>query len=61
MLNGYAGTILRIDLTNEKIEKQPLPAELAENFIGGRGFVAKTLFDELPAGRTLCSDCLLER
>jgi len=50
MLNGYAGTILRIDLTNEKIEKQPLPAELAENFIGGRGFVAKTLFDELPAG-----------
>ena len=49
MLNGYAGTVLRIDLTDEIIDKQPLPAELAENFIGGRGFVAKTLFDELPA------------
>lgn len=48
MLNGYAGTILRVDLTDEKIEKQLLPAELADNFIGGRGFVAKTLFDELP-------------
>jgi aldehyde:ferredoxin oxidoreductase len=50
MLKGYAGTILRIDLTDEKIDKQSLPAELAENFIGGRGFVAKTLFDKLPAG-----------
>ena len=48
MLNGYAGRVLRIDLTDEKIEKQPLPAKLAESFIGGTGFVAKTLFDELP-------------
>ncbi|MEJ2096198.1 MAG: aldehyde ferredoxin oxidoreductase family protein [Deltaproteobacteria bacterium] len=48
MLKGYAGRILRVDLTNEKIEKQPLPAKMAKNFIGGRGFVAKTLFDELP-------------
>ena len=48
MLNGYAGKILRVDLTHEKIEKESLPAEMAENFIGGRGFVAKTLFDELP-------------
>lgn len=48
MLNGYAGTILRIDLTQEKITKDPLLPEMAERFIGGRGFVAKTLFDELP-------------
>ncbi len=48
MLNGYAGTILRVDLSEEKIEKQPLPIKMAEEFIGGRGFVAKTLFDELP-------------
>ncbi|MDJ0784101.1 MAG: aldehyde ferredoxin oxidoreductase family protein [Desulfosarcinaceae bacterium] len=48
MLPGYAGTILRIDLTQDKIAKQPLPAEMAHSFIGGRGFVAKTLFDELP-------------
>lgn len=48
MLYGYAGSILRVDLTNEKIEKQPLSADLADAFIGGRGFVAKILFDELP-------------
>ena len=48
MLKGYAGRILRVDLTNEKIEKQSLPAKMAQHFLGGRGFVAKTLFDELP-------------
>ena len=47
---GYAGTILRIDLTSGAIEKQPLDENLAERFIGGRGFVAKLLFDELPRG-----------
>ena len=30
MLPGYAGTILRIDLAHNKIDKQPLPAEMAE-------------------------------
>ena len=47
---GYAGTILRIDLSSGAIEKQPLDENLAERFIGGRGFVAKLLFDELPRG-----------
>jgi aldehyde:ferredoxin oxidoreductase len=50
MLNGYAGTVLRIDLTDGRVEKEPLPEKLAKDFIGGRGFVAKTLFDELPPG-----------
>ena len=48
MTDGYAGNILRIDLTETRIKKQPLPADMADAFIGGRGFVAKTLFDELP-------------
>ena len=48
MLNGYAGTILRVDLTDGNIQKQPLPRELAEDYLGGRGFVARVLFDELP-------------
>ena len=47
---GYAGTILRVDLSSGAIEKQPLDESLAERFIGGRGFVAKLLFDELPRG-----------
>jgi len=47
---GYAGTILRVDLSNATIRKEPLPESLAENFIGGRGFVAKMLYDEIPSG-----------
>ena len=47
-MNGYAGTILRIDLSNAGIRKEPLSESLAENFLGGRGFVAKMLYDEIP-------------
>jgi len=46
---GYAGTILRINLSNETIRKEPLSESLAENFLGGRGFVAKMLYDEIPS------------
>jgi len=48
MLNGYAGTVLRVYLADGRVEKTPLSRQMAEEFIGGRGFVAKTLFDELP-------------
>jgi aldehyde:ferredoxin oxidoreductase len=47
-LPGYAGTILRIDLSRGEITKEPLPSEMAENYVGGRGFVARMLYDELP-------------
>ncbi|HIJ55316.1 MAG TPA: aldehyde ferredoxin oxidoreductase family protein [Deltaproteobacteria bacterium] len=45
---GYAGTILRVDLSSGEISKDPLSEEMANKFLGGRGFVAKILFDELP-------------
>lgn len=48
MKYGYADQVLRIDLTKKHISKTALPEDLVEKFIGGRGFVAKTLFDELP-------------
>lgn len=48
MKYGYADQVLRIDLTKRRITKTALPQDLVEKFIGGRGFVAKTLFDELP-------------
>ncbi len=47
MLYGYAGTVLRIDLTEAQVRKEPLPEEMAKRFIGGRGFVARMLFDEI--------------
>ena len=48
MLNGYAGLILRVDLSSGEVGKAPLPEELVEKYIGGRGFLAKLLYDELP-------------
>lgn len=47
---GYGGKYLRIDLTRRKIEKKGLSENLAKEWIGGRGFVAKILYDEVPAG-----------
>ncbi len=48
MLYGYAGQTLRIDLSSQTIEKEPLKKEWVENYIGGRGFTAKILYDENP-------------
>jgi len=42
---GYAGTILRVDLTEEKIRKEPLNRELIEKFIGGGGVNLKLFHD----------------
>ncbi|MEM2912483.1 MAG: aldehyde ferredoxin oxidoreductase family protein [Candidatus Bathyarchaeia archaeon] len=47
---GYMGQFLRIDLTNRKCAVEPLNKNLVENFIGGRGFGIKILFDEMPRG-----------
>jgi aldehyde:ferredoxin oxidoreductase len=47
---GWTGTILRIDLTRRKVVKQPLPKEMAHDFLGGRGFNIKILWDELKPG-----------
>ncbi|HEX9090247.1 MAG TPA: aldehyde ferredoxin oxidoreductase family protein, partial [Anaerolineales bacterium] len=49
-MNGYGGTILRVNLTEGKITKQPTPAQLARDFIGGRGFGLYFLFNEVPKG-----------
>ncbi|MBW1801478.1 MAG: hypothetical protein JRJ85_12215 [Deltaproteobacteria bacterium] len=44
---GYAGTILRIDLTSKDVVRQKLDEEIISQFIGGRGFNAKYLYDEV--------------
>lgn len=44
---GWAGTVLRVDLSNKKISKAPLSKDMALNFIGGRGFGSKVLYDEV--------------
>ena len=44
---GWRGTILRIDLSSRKIERQPLEEELRHNFLGGRGINSRILFQEV--------------
>jgi aldehyde:ferredoxin oxidoreductase len=49
-LYGYAGKLLRVDLTNEQITDEWYDEETARNYIGGTGIGAKYLFKEVPAG-----------
>lgn len=47
---GWAGRILRVDLSSKRVRKQPLSKGLRDNFIGGRGINAKILLDEVAGG-----------
>jgi aldehyde:ferredoxin oxidoreductase len=48
MLNGYGGSILRVNLTTGQITREPTPPQLARDFVGGRGFGAYFLYKEVP-------------
>jgi aldehyde:ferredoxin oxidoreductase len=47
---GYMGQYLEVDLTTESFQIKPLDKEMAEKFVGGRGFTAKIEYDELKPG-----------
>jgi aldehyde:ferredoxin oxidoreductase len=49
-MNGYGGSIIRINLTTGQATRHQTPAELARAFIGGRGFGIYFLFREVPKG-----------
>ena len=44
---GYTGTILRINLTNQRMTRETLDMELAEKFVGGRGLTSYLLYREI--------------
>ncbi len=45
-MNGWAGRIIRVDLTAGTIDIEKLDPEFARKFIGGRGFNSKIVYDE---------------
>lgn len=47
---GYMGKILRINLTTREIWEQEFDNEFCEKFLGGDGFAAKILYDEVKPG-----------
>ena len=50
VMKGWTGKLLRVDLTAKKADIKEYPTELAMKFMGGRGFAAKILWDQLPPG-----------
>lgn len=48
-MNGYGGSILRVDLTSGNITRQPTDPAEARAFLGGRGLNIKRLWEEVPA------------
>lgn len=44
---GYAGQVLRVNLSKKKVFKESLNKEYAKLFLGGVGYAAKILWDEL--------------
>jgi len=47
---GWNGKLLRVNLTKQKASTQKYDAALALNYLGGRGFAAKILWDEIKPG-----------
>lgn len=45
---GYAGKILRVDLTNEHFSEEVLDEPTLRKWVGGVGLGAKCLYDEVP-------------
>ncbi len=45
---GYTGKVLRVNLTDKTYEEEPLPVDVAQDFIGGSGITVKYLYDEVP-------------
>lgn len=49
-MGGYKNKVLRVDLTTRKFEEQTLDNSLIHDYIGGRGFGIKLLYDDLKPG-----------
>jgi aldehyde:ferredoxin oxidoreductase len=47
-MDGFGGTILRINLETGEITRQPTPEKFAKAWLGARGFISKILYDEVP-------------
>ncbi len=47
---GYAGKILRVNLSTGEIREEPFEDGARRTLIGGTGFGGKVLYDEVPPG-----------
>lgn len=49
-MDGYAGTILYVNLTNREVRKEALPEAWTRDFLGGYGIGARVLLEKMPGG-----------
>lgn len=49
-MNGYMGQLLVVDLTGGTVQDEPLDYHLARDFVGGAGYAARYLYNELGPG-----------
>jgi aldehyde:ferredoxin oxidoreductase len=49
-MDGYAGSILYVDLTKGTLEKKAVSQDLKRQYLGGRGFGVKLVSDMVPPG-----------
>ena len=47
MIKGFAGVIIRVNLSTGEIKKEKINEEWARLFIGGRGYGSKIIYDEV--------------
>ena len=50
IVNGYAGKILRVNLTTKNITTEEIGESFCRKYLGGAGFIAYYLLKELPQG-----------
>jgi aldehyde:ferredoxin oxidoreductase len=55
-VNGYAGKILRVNLSRREVSEETIPENMKENFLGGRGFALKILWEEVRGADPLAED-----
>jgi aldehyde:ferredoxin oxidoreductase len=46
-MKGYTGKLLRVNLSNGRVSKEEIPESTQTDFLGGRGFAIKLLWDEV--------------
>ena len=46
-MKGYTGKMLRVNLSNGKVATEEISEEMKRDFLGGRGFAVKLLWDEV--------------
>jgi aldehyde:ferredoxin oxidoreductase len=49
-MSGYMGKLLVVDLTSGELGDEPLDANIAHDYVGGAGYAARFLYDELGPG-----------